>query len=252
MNLEDYDFDRLLGLGYTEKATGDLKDACWKGYTAIGTKKKGGRTVPNCVKMGKSDHAEEMKRKPLIAGPSSGSPSFAETLDFARCQRPDGSYYGTSGECRKGSKAGAKEQEIKRDDSKDVKRGSTLIGTSPRNMLVDNIKAFEARLKDARSDAERKFLQDTIDKAKAQLKSEDAGEKGGGDKVKQQEKFIQRAKAAVKKMQAEAQVAQGRLQMGKAEQLNKAIAKLRKKAQNVAVQLEDATGTKGQGKYYIP
>jgi hypothetical protein len=31
MNLEDYDFDRLLGLGYTEKATGDLKDACWKG-----------------------------------------------------------------------------------------------------------------------------------------------------------------------------------------------------------------------------
>jgi hypothetical protein len=32
-----------------EKATGGLKDACWKGYTAIGTKKKNGRTVPNCV-----------------------------------------------------------------------------------------------------------------------------------------------------------------------------------------------------------
>lgn len=26
-----------------------LKDACWKGYTAIGTKKKNGKTVPNCV-----------------------------------------------------------------------------------------------------------------------------------------------------------------------------------------------------------
>ena len=24
-------------------------DACWKGYTAVGTKKKNGRTVPNCV-----------------------------------------------------------------------------------------------------------------------------------------------------------------------------------------------------------
>jgi hypothetical protein len=23
--------------------------ACWKGYEAIGMKKKGGRTVPNCV-----------------------------------------------------------------------------------------------------------------------------------------------------------------------------------------------------------
>ena len=32
-----------------KKPTGDLKNACWKGYTAVGTKKKNGRTVPNCV-----------------------------------------------------------------------------------------------------------------------------------------------------------------------------------------------------------
>ena len=25
------------------------KKTCWKGYEAIGMKKKGGRTVPNCV-----------------------------------------------------------------------------------------------------------------------------------------------------------------------------------------------------------
>ena len=25
------------------------KTPCWKGYQMIGTKKKGGRTVPNCV-----------------------------------------------------------------------------------------------------------------------------------------------------------------------------------------------------------
>jgi predicted kinase len=31
------------------KSTGGLKDACWKGYTAVGTKKKNGKTVPNCV-----------------------------------------------------------------------------------------------------------------------------------------------------------------------------------------------------------
>lgn len=29
--------------------TGDLKNACWKGYTAIGMKMKNGRKVPNCV-----------------------------------------------------------------------------------------------------------------------------------------------------------------------------------------------------------
>ena len=33
----------------TKTSTGKLKDACWKGFTAVGTKTKGGRTVPNCV-----------------------------------------------------------------------------------------------------------------------------------------------------------------------------------------------------------
>lgn len=32
-----------------KEPTGDLKKACWKGYTAVGTKKKNGKTVPNCV-----------------------------------------------------------------------------------------------------------------------------------------------------------------------------------------------------------
>ena len=37
---------------YTEKVeapTGELKDTCWKGYTAIGLKNKNGKKVPNCV-----------------------------------------------------------------------------------------------------------------------------------------------------------------------------------------------------------
>ena len=34
-----------------------------------------------------------------------------EALDFARCQRPNGSFYGTGGTCRKGSPTGAKEKE---------------------------------------------------------------------------------------------------------------------------------------------
>jgi hypothetical protein len=59
MNEFDYDWDRLQGLGFTEKATGDLKDACWKGYTAVGMKTKNGRKVPNCVKVKPdADHKE--------------------------------------------------------------------------------------------------------------------------------------------------------------------------------------------------
>jgi hypothetical protein len=32
-----------------KQPTGGLKDACWKGYTAVGMKMKNGRKVPNCV-----------------------------------------------------------------------------------------------------------------------------------------------------------------------------------------------------------
>tara|TARA_Y100000589_G_C26624449_1_gene415488 strand:- start:176 stop:301 length:126 start_codon:yes stop_codon:yes gene_type:complete len=31
------------------KAGDKLKDACWKGYEAIGMKMKNGKKVPNCV-----------------------------------------------------------------------------------------------------------------------------------------------------------------------------------------------------------
>jgi hypothetical protein len=52
----DYDFDRLLGLGWSQDFIEKMKDdPCWKGYEAVGMKKKGKRTVPNCVK---SEHGE--------------------------------------------------------------------------------------------------------------------------------------------------------------------------------------------------
>jgi len=37
---------------FTKKKGRDGK-ACWKGYRLAGTKKKGGRTVDNCVKIGR-------------------------------------------------------------------------------------------------------------------------------------------------------------------------------------------------------
>lgn len=57
MNFEDYDWNRLDGLGFKESTKDDLKDACWSGYKAYGLKKKGGRMVPNCVKID-SKHSE--------------------------------------------------------------------------------------------------------------------------------------------------------------------------------------------------
>jgi hypothetical protein len=37
--------------------------------------------------------------------------SEGETYDFTRCMRPNGTFYGTRGSCKKGSEAGAKEAE---------------------------------------------------------------------------------------------------------------------------------------------
>jgi hypothetical protein len=57
MEILNYDWDRLLSMGYSEETARSLKDACWRGYEAFGMKKKGGRMVPNCVKMD-SKHSE--------------------------------------------------------------------------------------------------------------------------------------------------------------------------------------------------
>ena len=41
-----------------KEPTGKLKDACWKGYTAVGMKMKNGRKVPNCVPVGEQTSLE--------------------------------------------------------------------------------------------------------------------------------------------------------------------------------------------------
>ena len=48
-----------------EKPTGELKDACWKGYTAIGTKMKNGKEVPNCVPEGAKQLVNSLMQKKL-------------------------------------------------------------------------------------------------------------------------------------------------------------------------------------------
>jgi hypothetical protein len=95
--------------------------------------------------------AEEMKHKPLIAGPSAGSPSFAEsdeeTLDFTRCQRPDGTAYGTGGKCRSGVEAARELQEKHKSlsaqvkaakDAGDLKKAGKLAGQARK--VADQLK----------------------------------------------------------------------------------------------------------------
>ena len=68
--IDNYDWDRLNDLGFTEEATGSLKNSCWKGYTAVGMKNKNGKQVPNCVPTKKkketSDHSENPTNEMVI------------------------------------------------------------------------------------------------------------------------------------------------------------------------------------------
>ena len=62
---EEYEID---GETYViEKAKGLDGKACWKGYKLAGTKKKGGKTVDNCVKAGDelTHNGEELAEKKL-------------------------------------------------------------------------------------------------------------------------------------------------------------------------------------------
>ena len=60
--IDNYDWDRLSGLypaEFVEKMKGLDGKACWDGYKLAGTKKKGGKTVDDCVKIKKdAEHGE--------------------------------------------------------------------------------------------------------------------------------------------------------------------------------------------------
>jgi hypothetical protein len=60
-----------------------------------------------------------------------------DKYDFARCQRPDGSYYGTGGQCRKGSPAGDKQEEPKKSRAKKSGGGEAKGGGSGEATAAD-------------------------------------------------------------------------------------------------------------------
>ncbi len=49
LGYSDVDIAEHLGFDLTEGLKDPKDNPCWKGYKPVGTKKKGGRTVPNCV-----------------------------------------------------------------------------------------------------------------------------------------------------------------------------------------------------------
>ena len=70
--------------------------------------------------------------------------TYTETYDFARCQRPDGSHYGTSGVCRKGSKVGAKEKPAAKDKKKAAPKKAKAAPKSVPSDMKKELAALES------------------------------------------------------------------------------------------------------------
>lgn len=117
-----------------------------------------------------SDHAERLMSMGYSEEVAAEVATMLEdTFDFTRCQRPDGSTYGSRGKCRKGTEVSAEEKDAigqlsklipkgekildssgkshggsselpKRNPKEDVRRpNGELVGTSPRNMAIDGL-----------------------------------------------------------------------------------------------------------------
>ena len=158
------------------------------------------------------------------------SESAQEALDFARCQRADGSYYGTGGVCRKGTQAGAKEKEAK-------SSGGGGGGSSVPEVKALDKKAKEANKKadaaekawrkgGAKPGAEQKEVRRLDKEAKAADKAADKAAKGLAKMRKQDEKL----QAAQAKVNAQLKTAKGdraKTLRGKRADLEEARNKLR-------------------------
>ena len=98
---------------------------------------------------------------------------FMESYDFARCQRPDGSIYGTGGTCRKGTPVGEKVEEKKEKvkGAQDYPKGGTGGGEVPGSPNIKVLEEHIQRGKDLlKEDPEDEFAKFVLEDAERKLK----------------------------------------------------------------------------------
>ena len=94
------EFDKLCDRFLVEeKQKGVDGKACWKGYKRMGTKKKGNKTVDNCVKIKNEKNA-------TCTGPTKKASSTSKGKKYMKCVK-DGDGYKRIHWGQKGAKAGS-------------------------------------------------------------------------------------------------------------------------------------------------
>jgi len=136
----------------------------------------------------RKDHFTEealAKARALVALKYSENPedqqAFAEAYDFARCQRADGSFYGTSGSCRMGKDAGAKQEKPKQPSAPKAAAAPSGGGQDLKKQVASDARAIMNRRAFDTEKGTKAFYE-----ARKRLlaRSEQLGEKPGFQQVK--------------------------------------------------------------------
>ena len=99
--------------------------ACWKGYRRQGTKKKGGKTVDNCVKVN--------EKNAKCTGPTKKASSTSKGKKYMKCVKSDSGGYKRIHWGQKGAKVTGKSGNTKRKKSFRARhKCSTAKSNTPR------------------------------------------------------------------------------------------------------------------------
>ncbi len=125
--------------------------------------------------------------------------AFEEAYDFARCQRPDGSFYGTSGQCRKGKESGAKEAAPKK--MKTDFRNDVAASAAKRKARDEKIVARQNRDRELLTDIRGKVAEQRAlkkDVATLERGAKEAARKVKKDPSKENKDQLKRINAALR------------------------------------------------------
>jgi hypothetical protein len=78
-------------------------------------------------------------------GEPSGAGFIDTHFDFSRCQRPDGSYYGTGGQCRKGAPVDPKEKQLRPAKERTAQTSTVTEQKAAKQKADAEAKAFKSR-----------------------------------------------------------------------------------------------------------
>lgn len=130
--------------------------------------------------------------------------STQHVLDFARCQRADGSFYGTGGQCRKGSLAGAKEPNPSFRTRPKAAIEADMKKLASSGAMQEKGKAgrdARARFKDLKAEAKKPMLKDPVaGVAKQQKATKDFLKEDNKELAKNPELVKQTAAAKIRKL----------------------------------------------------